>query len=370
MALNKEIRIATIRKKKLDISTGGDKVDFEYLEFLNSINNVQVDYVDWEDIGLKSISRSAKTKIDKLLIAISDMTNYKKPFLKLCQYDYIFINIVRGMRVIPLLTHLKNNGVKTVCILHHYPWMEYKGIKRRVIKLVLDRLIDVSSYVILAGFPVYDFTIKRNLISESKIRYWGIGIDKKIHYDATPVPGRVLCISNIMRHKGIHRLVYSIKRIMAIKDIRVDILGRIVEQDYYEEICKYCIDNNLTSTITILGYVSDEKKEEYLDNADVFAFPSYQEGYGIAMIEAMQHGLPVIAFDNSALPYTVKDYVNGRIIEEDDMDSFAEAIREIIQDRALRGKLSKGAYKTAENCEEKKEVNERIISFVEELQRE
>lgn len=364
------MKIATIRKRNLEVSTGGDKVDFEYLEFLRGLKDVQVDYLDWDDIGLSSISRCRKTKIVKSMIAIHDMVKINEPYSILCNYDYIFINIIRGMRLIPLLSYLKNNGIKTVCILHHYPWMEYKGIKRMATKVFLDRLIDVSSYVILAGYPVYDFTIKRNLIQNNKIRYIGVGVEKKISYDAVPIPGRIICISNIMRHKGIHRLLYAIKRIRTTEDIQVDILGRIVEQDYYEEICNYCRNNGLTSIVRFTGFVSDEIKEEYLNRSDVFAFPSYQEGFGIAMIEAMQHGLPVIAFNNSAIPYTVKDYENGRVIQEDDVDGFASALIDIILDRSLREKLSNGAYKTAERCEEKKDVNKRLISFINELRQE
>jgi glycosyltransferase involved in cell wall biosynthesis len=54
--------------------------------------------------------------------------------------------------------------------------------------------------------------------------------------------------------------------------------------------------------VRVLGYVSDEEVARLYGEASIFAFPSLDEGFGMPVLEAMAHGLPVLTSDRSALP--------------------------------------------------------------------
>lgn len=67
--------------------------------------------------------------------------------------------------------------------------------------------------------------------------------------------------------------------------------------------------------------------------ADALLFPSRLEGFGLAVLEALACGLPVIAARSSALPEVVEDGVTGLLCEQDDVAAFSEAIRQLACDQ-------------------------------------
>lgn len=54
--------------------------------------------------------------------------------------------------------------------------------------------------------------------------------------------------------------------------------------------------------ICLLGYLNNDERTWLYRHAEVFAFPSEMEGFGLPVLEALAHGCPVVAFDNSSLP--------------------------------------------------------------------
>ncbi len=73
------------------------------------------------------------------------------------------------------------------------------------------------------------------------------------------------------------------------------ILGEGPEKDNLLKIAKKL---NIMDRLHLPGFVSEEKKFQYLDNSDVFFLSSRHEGFGIVLQEAMQVGLPIVATDN------------------------------------------------------------------------
>jgi glycosyltransferase involved in cell wall biosynthesis len=59
--------------------------------------------------------------------------------------------------------------------------------------------------------------------------------------------------------------------------------------------------------VQVTGYVTDEQLAQLYQRASIFAFPSLDEGFGMPVLEAMAHGIPVIASNSSALPEVCGD---------------------------------------------------------------
>jgi glycosyltransferase involved in cell wall biosynthesis len=80
-----------------------------------------------------------------------------------------------------------------------------------------------------------------------------------------------------------------------------------------------------------------------LNQSRLFVMTSQGEGLPMAMIEAMSCGLPVILFDHADVGDVVRHGENGFLIEPGDLDGFAEAAQNLLEDKELYEKLSAGA---------------------------
>lgn len=99
--------------------------------------------------------------------------------------------------------------------------------------------------------------------------------------------------------------------------------------------------------VILLGYRTDIA--EILNIADCFVFPSFREGLGMACLEAMSVGIPVIASDNRGTREYMKEGITGFICNANDEESFARSICRMKElDTETRGKLQENCREIAE----------------------
>ena len=99
------------------------------------------------------------------------------------------------------------------------------------------------------------------------------------------------------------------------------------------------------------GHLDDMR--DFIGACDVLAFPTLPElgeGFGLAALEAMAAGRPVVATRVGALPEIVEDGVTGRFVTPGDVNDLAEALAGLAADGALRVSLGEGGRK---RCEER-----------------
>jgi len=89
--------------------------------------------------------------------------------------------------------------------------------------------------------------------------------------------------------------------------------------------------------VHFLGYRRDVPA--LLKNADVYAFPSLREGLGMASIEAMATGLPIVTSNRHGINDYSEDGVTGFKYDPDDYRGFAKGIRTIAYDDALKQRM-------------------------------
>lgn len=117
------------------------------------------------------------------------------------------------------------------------------------------------------------------------------------------------------------------------------------------------------------GYVDDETLIEYYNAADVVAVPSYYEGFGFPVLEAMACGTPVVTSDRSCLPEVAGDA--ALTVDPDDPDAIAEGIKTVLTDREQSEALRRAGLKRAESftwertARETKRVYQRAIESFE-----
>jgi glycosyltransferase involved in cell wall biosynthesis len=85
-----------------------------------------------------------------------------------------------------------------------------------------------------------------------------------------------------------------------------------------------------------IGRPDREQLVAAYQSCDIMLFPSRLEGFGIAPAEALLCGRPVVTTDSSALPEVVDHGQNGFLCRRDDVAAYAERVRELGEDAALR----------------------------------
>jgi glycosyltransferase involved in cell wall biosynthesis len=121
----------------------------------------------------------------------------------------------------------------------------------------------------------------------------------------------ILTVGSLNPRKNIELLIEAFLK-WNNKNYKLIIIG-----DYHISFKKINYLNN--DNVIFTGYLSDESLHEYYVNSDFFVYPSLYEGFGIPLIEAMAHNIPIIASNQTCIPEVCHDaayYVNPRSIDE------------------------------------------------------
>jgi glycosyltransferase-like protein len=104
---------------------------------------------------------------------------------------------------------------------------------------------------------------------------------------------------------------------------------------------------DLGRDVVLLGTVPDEELAEWYLAADALVFPSLKEGWGLAVLEAMGAGLPVIATDIPVFREYLTDQRDALLVPPADPNRLAEAMQTLMADDALRSTLVEGGRQVA-----------------------
>jgi glycosyltransferase involved in cell wall biosynthesis len=99
--------------------------------------------------------------------------------------------------------------------------------------------------------------------------------------------------------------------------------------------------------VAVLGPIPDDDMPALFRGADLFAFPSEREGFGLVVLEAQAAGLPVVASDLPVLGEFLRDGEDCRMVPVGDADALALALVETLRDAGLRERLVAGGRATA-----------------------
>lgn len=120
--------------------------------------------------------------------------------------------------------------------------------------------------------------------------------------------------------------------------------GRGLMHDCEDELKTFIEEQRLSATVTLTGFVGNV--EGYLQAADIFVFPTTDEAFGIALIEAMACGLAAVASRLGGIQDIVSDGANGLLMEPGDPVMLKAGLVRLLDDEALRDRLGAAAIQT------------------------
>jgi glycosyltransferase involved in cell wall biosynthesis len=240
----------------------------------------------------------------------------------------------------------KRSGIPLVSVEHHLvldpalaPYRSsaqavfHETLVRRFERLSADRadaIVAVSNYTAQQ--------LQRHLgVSESQVIYNGIDtafFTPQPRSQRGDRPMRLLFVGTLSRRKGADLLPQIVQR-----------LGPEFELLFTGE------GNKLVGPgpgLTPLGRPGREALRDAYQDADLLLFPTRLEGLGLVALEAMACGTPVVASRTGPLPEIIDDGTNGRLCAVDDVDAFADAIRELKDNPDLLAQMGEAARTTVE----------------------
>ncbi|MGH7032246.1 MAG: glycosyltransferase family 4 protein [Stellaceae bacterium] len=153
---------------------------------------------------------------------------------------------------------------------------------------------------------------------------------------------RLLSVATVTPRKGHLVLIEALAQLRR-KDWRLRCIGSLQRDPAHVAALRQAIAaRGLAERVTLQDEIPPEALAGAYAAADVFVLPSFHEGYGMALAEAMAHGLPILATSAGAIPATVPESA-GILVAPGDAGALAEALSRLIEHRAMRGRLAAGA---------------------------
>ena len=163
--------------------------------------------------------------------------------------------------------------------------------------------------------------------------------------DRSPTPCAVV-LSRLVPHKQIEDALDAVALLRSrIPDLHLDVVGGGWWQD---RLVEHAGNLGITDAVTFHGHVDDTTKHAVVQRSWVHLLPSRKEGWGLAVVEAAQHGVPTIGYRSSGgLTDSIVDGVTGVLV--DDHAELVDSLERLLTDRVLREELgAKAAARSAE----------------------
>ncbi|WP_119067704.1 glycosyltransferase family 4 protein [Rubrobacter indicoceani] len=185
-----------------------------------------------------------------------------------------------------------------------------------------------------------------------RVRLWPQGVDARLYNPdrrtdemrrrlsgGRPDSKLLVFVGRLAPEKGIGRLKTILHK---VPDTRLAVVGdgparKALEKEFAGE------------PVVFTGRLSGEELASAYASGDAFVFPSTTETLGMAMIEGLASGLPVIAARSGASSEVVREGVDGLLYEAGNPRSLVESVRRMFEEDGLRERLARGARDSAEN---------------------
>ncbi len=160
---------------------------------------------------------------------------------------------------------------------------------------------------------------------------------------------RICYISRFVPNKKIEdllKLLYFLKKIY--KDSNLVLIGSVISgiEDYFYYLLRIVKELDLEDSVYFLQNVTEEEKKKVLKDSDFFVSMSEHEGFGIPVLEAMQEGVPVLAYDSSALRETMNE--GGIVFTDKNFPEIAELLVYLWENKELLLPILDTQYKAME----------------------
>jgi glycosyltransferase involved in cell wall biosynthesis len=219
-------------------------------------------------------------------------------------------------------------------------------------KLVKKGIPEERLEVIPNGVDVEDFNVNEEEIERVKKKYGLNGIVVMFAGTVTP-------------RKGVFELM-KVAEILNHKDALFLIVGNLnLDREYSQRVMEYVRSKGINAKFT--GFVPYEDLKALYSACDIFVLPSFEEGQGVVLLEAMASGKPLIGSNVGGIPMQIRDGWNGFLVEPGDEKLLAEKIEYLIENEEERVRMGKNSRKLAKEEFDWEKIAEKYLKVYEDI---
>jgi len=188
----------------------------------------------------------------------------------------------------------------------------------------IQRVVDVPNVIILPH--AFEFPEEKKTRQEIRQQY-GLQASATL----------VLSVGRLETFKGHDVLLLAWQHILLKKPSAKLWIAGIGGQ--LESLQKLVVRLGIQDSVTFLGYLSKDGVHQVMQASDLFVLPSRSEPFGIVLLEAMAHGLPVVASDVGGIPEVLPKQGDALLVPADDAEALTNAMLKSIDRELLEGSV-------------------------------
>ena len=318
----------------------GHSVDIATNEF-DGTKPVQSCYREW-DCAIYPISCSRSPLNKGNIAAIREI----REIVKRGNYDIVHCHTPIAAACTRLACKsLRKNGLKVIYTAHGFHFYKGAPLKNWLVYYPIEWLCSFWTDV-LVTINKEDFERAKKQLHVKRVEYVpGVGIDvakfaetkvdrvKKRREIGVPEDAVLLVSVGELNENKNHSVVIKALSRIGNNNIHYSIAGK---GEFDEKLRRLAKRVGVQDQVHLLGFRVDVN--EIYTAADICVFPSIREGLGLAAVEGMACGLPLIVSDNRGTRGFLSTE-NAITCRYDDADAFAEAIKTVSYDKKLREKM-------------------------------
>ena len=288
-------------------------------------------------------------------LSIKNLSGYfeVKRIINKNQYDFIWTNEpVMGVVTRLAAKRSRQRGTKVMYMVHGFHF--YNGAPKAnwIIFYSIEKMM-AKHCDIITTINNEDFEMAKQFKAQDAKYIHGIGINTDRLNNTTEQKNIreeiglskedfiVLSVGELNENKN-HRVIIRALAQLNDKSIHYVICGK---GDQLNNLISLSKELGVESNVHFLGYRTDVV--DICNQSDLFAFPTYREGLGLAALEAMYCGLPLVTSNSRGPVDFMKNGETGYICDPNKPEEFAKAISDIKSDKHIRIKMSENNKKTA-----------------------
>lgn len=274
------------------------------------------------------------------------------------EFDFVHVHTVFSHPANTAMQACRRAGVP-YCVrplgqLCHWSLQQRRLVKKLQLALWTRRNIDAARFIHCTAVMEARETASEGFRSPCQVLPHGIHMPPRIT-DARAGLRSLVCLpaerpvvvfmSRVHPKKGIELLLEAASRLSPSFDLVIVGTG---DADYLAGLQQKA-SALLPGRVYWMGFKEGEDKWRVLQGADLFVLPSHSENFGIAVLEAIACGLPVVISDQVALEDEVRKHALGRVVPLE-LEPLSQAMQELLAAPDERAGISTRAIATAEEC--------------------
>jgi colanic acid/amylovoran biosynthesis glycosyltransferase len=232
-----------------------------------------------------------------------------------------------------------------------------------------ERLWSASAFVHFRSQDLLRLAQQRGFDDTRPHRVTPPGIDSEFFAPrdnaAAPQPGRrkkIVSVGRLVEKKG-HEVALAVVRALLDRslDIEYEIIG---SGDIEARLRERAAELGVHHVTQFSGELDPTEVRNRLQDADVVLHPSWNEGFGVAVLEAQSVGVPVVCSDAEGLPENVEHTVTGFVVARGNVAGMAARVEELITDEELASRLGRaGRARIVKSFGVEREIQAYVASY-------